>query len=58
MSKKSCFRTLFGSQRVHEFQTLVKEARHDFYPIAPGNLDKLSRKKSAIVRSEMLGLFF
>ena len=29
---RSCFRTLFGSQRVNGSQTLQKSAREDFYP--------------------------
>ena len=34
-SKRSCFRTPFGKQRVNGFQTLLKLARHHYYRIFP-----------------------
>ena len=36
---------------------MVKSARHYYYPIFPWIWDKLSWKKSALVRSKILGLF-
>ena len=38
-------------------QTPLKSARHYYYPIFPWIWDKLSWKKSALVRSKILGLF-
>ena len=51
------FRTPFGNQRVHEFQTLSKSARHHLYLIFPWIWDKLSWKKCRLVRFEILELF-
>ena len=56
-SKAPCFRRPFGNQRVHEFQTLSKSARHHYYPIVPWIWDKLSWKKCRLVRFEFLELF-
>ena len=56
-SKRSCFRRPFGNQRVNGFQTLLKSARHHYYPIFPCIWDILSWKKSALVWSEILRLF-
>ena len=56
-SKTVCFRTPFCNQRVHEFQTLSKSARHHYYPIVPWIWDKLSWKKCSLVRFEILRLF-
>ena len=36
---------------------MLKSARHYYYPIFPWIWDKLSWKKSALVRSKILGLF-
>ena len=33
-SRRSCFRTPFGNQRVNEFQTPLKAARHHYYPFS------------------------
>ena len=57
MSKRSCFRTPLSSQRVSEFEILLKPARHNFHPIIPLIKDNLSWKTSFLVRSEILGLF-
>ena len=57
MSERSCFRTFFGNQHVHGFQTLQTSARHHYYPIVPWIWDKLSWKKFVLVRSEILRLF-
>ena len=57
MPEKPYFRTAFGNQPVNGQQTLLKSARHYYYPIFPWIRDKLSWKKSALVRSEILGLF-
>ena len=55
--KAPCFRTPFGNQRVQEFQTLSKSARHHYYPIVPWIWDKLSWKKCRLVKFEILELF-
>ena len=55
--QNACFRRPFGNQRVQEFQTLSKSARHHYYPIVPWILDKLSWKKCRLVRFEILELF-
>ena len=56
-SKAPCFRTPFGNQRVQEFQTLSKSARHHYYRIVPWIWEKLSWKKCRLVRFEILELF-
>ena len=56
-SKKFCFRTPFGNQRVNGFQTLLKSVRHSYYPLFSWIRGKLSFKKSALVNSEILRLF-
>ena len=56
-SKRSCFSTPFCNQRVNEFETLLKSARHDYFPIFPRIRDKLSLKKSSLVISEIFRLF-
>ena len=56
-SRRSCFRTPFGNQRVNGFQTPLKVARHDYYPFLPWIPGKLSWKKSELFWSEMLRLF-
>ena len=56
-SKRSCFGRPCGNQRVNGFQTLLKSARHHYYPIFPCIRDILSWKKSALVWSEILRLF-
>ena len=58
MPEKPYFRTAFGNQPVNGYETLLKSARHYYYPIFPRIWDKLSWKKSALVRSKILGLFF
>ena len=55
--EKPYFRTAFGNHPVNGYQTLLKSARHYYYPIFPWIWDKLSWKKSALVRSKILGLF-
>ena len=57
MPEKPYFRTAFGNQPVNQQETLLKSARHYYYPIFPWILDKLSSKKSALVRFKILGLF-
>ena len=57
MPEKPYFRTAFGNQPVNGYQTLLKSARHYYYPIFPWIWDKLSWRKSALVRSKILGLF-
>ena len=57
MPEKPYIRTAFGNQPVKGYQTLLKSARHYYYPIFPWVWDKLSWKKPALVRSKILGLF-
>ena len=67
MPEKPYFRTAFGNkplnwtafnnQPVNGLETLLKSARHYYYPIFPWIWEKLSWKKSALVRSKILGLF-
>ena len=45
------------NQRVNGFETLVKSARHNYFPIFPRIRDKLSWKKSALVIFEIFRLF-
>ena len=56
-SRRSCFRTPFGNQRVNGFQTQLKVARHHYYPSFPWILGKLSWKKTALLWSKILRLF-
>ena len=56
-SKRSCFGTPFGNQRVSGFETLLKSSRHHYFPIFQRIWDKLSWKKSALVTSEIFSLF-
>ena len=56
-SRRSCFRTPFGNQRVNGFQTPLKVARHHYYPFFPWISGKLSRKKTALLWSKILRLF-
>ena len=56
-SKKSCFRTPFGNERVNGFQILRKSARHYYYPLFSSIRGKLSWKKSPSVWYEILRLF-
>ena len=56
-SKRCCFRRTFVNQHVKGFETLPKLARHHYIPIFPRILDKLSWKMSALVTSQIFGLF-
>ena len=55
-SKTPCSRTSSGNQRVHGLQTLLKSARHHYYPIAPWIGNKLIWRISASLKFEILGL--
>ena len=57
MSKWSCFRTPFGNESVKGFQTLLKSARHHYYPLFSSIRGKLSWKKLPSVWYEILRLF-
>ena len=57
MSRRSCFRTSLGNQRVNGFQTPLKVARHHYYPFFPWIWGKLSWKKTALLWSKILRLF-
>ena len=56
-SKRSCFGTPFGNQRVSGFETLLKSTRNNYFPLFPRIWDKLSWKKRALVTSEIFRLF-
>ena len=56
-SRKSCFRTPFGNQRVNGFQTPLKVATHHSCPFSPWISCKLSWKKTALLWSIILRLF-
>ena len=51
------FRTPFGNEGVNGFQTLLKSARHHYYPFFLSIRSKLSWKKSPSVWYEILRLF-
>ena len=55
--ERSCFSTRFLSQRVNDFETLLKLAPRYYFSIFQWIRDKLSLKKSALVTSEILRLF-
>ena len=44
-------------QRVNGFETLLKSARHSYFPLFPQLPDKLNWKKSALVTTEIFRLF-
>ena len=56
-SRRSCFRTPFGSQRLNGFQTPLKVGRHHYYPLFRWISGKLNRKKTALLISKILRLF-
>ena len=56
-SRRSCFRTPSGIQRVNGFQTPLKVARHNYYPLFAWISGKLSWKKTALLWSKILRLF-
>ena len=53
----SSFSRPFGNQRVNGFETLLKSARHHYFPLSPQLGHKLNWKKSALVTSEIFRLF-
>ena len=53
----SCFGTPFGNEGVNGFQTLLKSARHNYYPLFLSIPAKLSCKKLPSVWYEILRLF-
>ena len=57
MSKRSCFRTAFGNERVNGFQTLLKSERQHYNPLFSWIWGKLSLKKYASAWSGILSLF-
>ena len=57
-SKRSCLRTPFADERVNKFQTLLKSARHHYYPLSSSIRGKLSWETFALVWYEILRLFF
>ena len=50
-SRKSCFRTPFGNQRVNGLQTPLKVARHHYYPFFQKIPGKVSWKNTALLWS-------
>ena len=57
MSKGLHFRTRFGKQGLSWFETVLKSVRNHYYHMFPSIWDKLSWKKSVLVKSEVLRLF-
>ena len=57
MPENPYFRKVFGNQPVNGYQKLLKSSRHYLCPIFPWIWNKLSWKRSALVRSKILGLF-
>ena len=55
-SRRSCFRTPFGNQRVNVFQTPLKVARRHYYPFIPWIPGKVSSKKTTLLWSKILRL--
>ena len=56
-SRKSCFRTPFGNQRINWFQIPLKVAWHHYYPFFPWIPGKLSWKKTSLLWSKIITLF-
>ena len=56
-SRRSCFRTPFGNQRVNGFQTPVKVVTHHSDSFIPWISVKLSWKKTALLWLKILRLF-
>ena len=56
-SERSCFTTPSANERVNRFQTLLKSARHCYYPVFWSIRGKLSWKKSPSVSYKVLRLF-
>ena len=56
-SESSCFRRPFANERVNGFQTLLKSARHHYYPLFSSIRGKLIWKKSPSVWYEILRQF-
>ena len=56
-SRRACFITPFGNQRVNGFQTPLKVATHNYYPFFPWISGKLSWKKTALLWLNILRLF-
>ena len=54
---RPCFKTPFGNEGVHGLQILLKSARHHYYSIAQWIGDKLSCKKSTLVKFKIVGFF-
>ena len=53
----SSFGTPFANERVNGSQTLLKSARHHYYPLLSSIRGKLSYKRSPVVWCEILRLF-
>ena len=56
MHNRACFWKPFGSDRVNDFQKLLKSTEKNFYPTFSSVLAKLGYKKSILIRSEILEL--
>ena len=56
-SRRSCFRTPLGNQRVNRFQTPLKIGRHHYYPFFPWISGKLSCENTALLWSKILRVF-
>ena len=57
MSKRPSFMQRFGRKHVNGSQTLLRSARKQFHTTLPMILDRGSRKKLVLVRSELLEQF-
>ena len=56
-SRRSCFRTPFGNQRVNGFETPLKGATDHYYTFFPWISGKLSWKRTALLWLKILKLF-
>ena len=56
-SKRSCLSTPFANEPSSGFQTVLKSARHHYYPLFSSIRAKLSCKNSSLVWCEILRLF-
>ena len=56
-SRRSFFRTPFSNQRVNQFQTQLKVARHNYYPFFLRITGKLSGEKTVLLWIKIFRLF-
>ena len=58
MSKRQSFMQRFGRQHVNVSQIPLRSARNQFHTGLPLILDRRTRKRLVLVRSELLGQLF